>query len=117
MEIRRGDIYIVDFDPNKGADTKVGSEILKKRPAVVLTRNAINNARKTVVVVPLSSSPRAAPPLVVAVPSAGDQSVAVCDQITAVNKATRLGRHVGKLAANDLLAIEEAVREVLGLDT
>ena len=117
MEIQRGHIYLVDFNPSKASETKVGSEILKRRPALVLTRNAFNNARRTVVVVPLSSSPRAAPPLVVSVPSAGEQSVAMCDQVTAINKATRIERHIGKLAANDLRAVESAVREVLGLES
>ena len=40
--IKRGDIYIVDFDPPKGEEFKVGSEILKRRPAVVMSHNAIN---------------------------------------------------------------------------
>ncbi len=39
MEIRRGEIYLVDFDPPRGEELKAGAEILKKRPAVVLTRN------------------------------------------------------------------------------
>ena len=115
MEIRRGEIYLVDFDPTKGEKARAGSEILKKRPAVVLTRNAFNKQRRTIVVVPLSSSPRAAPPLIVAVPSAGRNSVAVCDQLTAVNKTTRIIRSIGKLAPEDLQAIEAAVREVLAL--
>jgi mRNA interferase MazF len=115
MAIQRGDIYLVDFDPSKAIDDKVGSEILKKRPAVVLTVNPFNKLRRTIVVVPLSSSPRAAPPLVVAVPSAGPDSVAVCDQLTTINKETRLLRRMGKLAAEDLRAVEEGVRRVLGL--
>ena len=56
--IRRGDIYIIDFDPPKGEEYKVGSEIMKRRPAVVISRDAINNVRRTVMVVPLSSSPQ-----------------------------------------------------------
>ena len=52
--IRRGDIYIIDFDPPKGEEYKVGSEIMKRRPAVVISRDAINNVRRTVMVVPLS---------------------------------------------------------------
>jgi len=115
MEIRRGEIYLVDFDPLKGEELKAGAEIRKRRHAVVLTRNAFNKQRKTVVVVPLSSSPRAAPPLVIAVPSAGRNSVAVCDQLTTINKATRIIRSMGTLAPEDLRAVEAAVREVLAL--
>lgn len=121
MQIQRGDIYLVDFDPSKSADpaareaaqSKTGSEIFKIRPAVVMSINALNRGRRTVVVVPLSSAPRVAPPLVVGVPSAGEGSTAVCDQITAVNKATRLKRKLGTLSAEDMLAIEQALAEIL----
>ena len=65
--IKRGDIYLVDFDPPKGEELKVGSEIMKRRPAVVVSRDAINKVRRTVMVVPLSSSPQPMP--VFAVPA------------------------------------------------
>ena len=52
MDIRRGDIYLIDFDPTKGIELKAGSEIMKRRPAVVLSRDAINKVRRTVMVVP-----------------------------------------------------------------
>jgi len=51
---------------------------------------------------------------VVATASAGTGSVAVCDQVRAVDKS-RLTRHVGELAMADLRAIEDGVRVVLGL--
>lgn len=117
MEIKRGEIYIVNFDPPKGAEWKVGSEILKLRPAVVISRNGINKSRRTVLVVPLSSSPRAAPPIVIAVPSATtDQfqhSVAVCDQVTAVDKERRLRHRIGELSAADLRAVIEGVKGII----
>ncbi len=121
MQAQRGDIFLVDFEPSKSDDPtrrraerqKAGSEIFKVRPAVVVSINALNRGRKTVVVVPLSSSPREAPPIVVSVPSAGQGSTAVCDQITAVNQSTRLKRKIGSLSAPDLLAIEQALGEIL----
>ncbi len=121
MLVERGDIYLVDFEPSKSDDpavrqvtqNKTGSEIFKVRPAVVMSINALNRGRRTVVVVPLSSAPRVAPPLVVGVPSAGVSSTAICDQITAINKATRLKRKLGTLSAQDLLAIEQALGEIL----
>jgi mRNA interferase MazF len=117
MEIKRGDIYIVDFDPPKGAEWKAGSEILKHRPAVVVSRNGINKSRRTVLVVPLSSSPKAAPPIVVSVPSAATMqfknSVAVCDQITAVDKGRRLKNRVGALSAADLRAVIDGVKQII----
>jgi mRNA-degrading endonuclease toxin of MazEF toxin-antitoxin module len=51
---------------------------------------------------------------VVAAPSVGADSVAVCDQLRAVDKA-RLTRCSGQVAPADLRAIEEGVRAVLEL--
>ena len=56
------------------------------RPAVVVTADALNRARRTVIVVPLAAGPRPRPPIVVATPSAGEGRVAVCDQARAVNE-------------------------------
>jgi mRNA interferase MazF len=108
MDVIRGSIWWVEFDPTRG------SKIRKTRPAVVLTADGLNRARRTVVVVPLSTGPAPRPPIVVSVQSAGDGSVAVCDQIRAVNRS-RLTRNGGVLAREDLRAVEEAVRTVLRL--
>ena len=105
---RRGEVWWVDLDPTRG------SEIRKTRPAVVLTADALNRARRTVVVVPPSTGPATRPPIVVATASAGVGSVAVFDQIRAVDKS-RLSQRVGLLAAVDLRAVEDGVRVVLGL--
>jgi mRNA interferase MazF len=112
--IKRGDIYMVDFDPPKGEEFKVGSEILKRRPAVVISHDAINRARRTVMVVPLTSSPKPVEIFAVPVPSAGTNSVAVCDQVTTINKATRLLNRVGTLSQLDFKLVENGVKEALG---
>jgi len=44
-------VHWVDFDPPKDEEYKVGSEILKRRPAVLISHNAINPARRTVMVI------------------------------------------------------------------
>jgi mRNA interferase MazF len=106
--IRRGDIWWVEFDPTRG------SEIRKTRPAVILTADGLNRARRTVVVVPLSTGPDPHPPIVVAVPSAGPRSVAVCDQVRAVDKR-RLTRGEGRLSAADIGVIEQSLRRILEL--
>lgn len=113
-DIKRSDIYIVDFNPPKGEEYKLGSEILKRCPAVVISHNAINRARRTVMVVPLSSSPRPVEIFAVPVPSAGINSVAVCDQVTTINKATRLLKRVGTLSREDFKLVENGVKEALG---
>ncbi len=108
VQVRRGEVWWVDLDPTRG------SEIRKTRPAVVLTANALNRARRTVVIVPLSTGPSPRPPIVVATPSAGADSVAVCDQVRAVDKG-RLTRCTGQLTVADLREVEIGVRTILEL--
>ena len=78
----------------------------------MLTADGLNRVRRTVVVVPLSRGPEPRPPIVVAVLSAGEESVAVCDQIRAVDR-TRLTREDGAVSREDLRAVENGVRAVL----
>ena len=106
--MRRGEVWWVNFDPSQSM------EIQKCRPAVILTVNALNKARGTVVVVPLSTSAKPRPPIVVALPSAGGNSVAVCDQLCAADKR-RFGKKIGDLSTADLTTLTESMKIVLGL--
>jgi mRNA interferase MazF len=108
VAIHRGSVWWVELDPTRG------SEIRKTRPAVVLSADALNSVRRTVVVVPLSTGPAPHPPVVMAVKSAGEGAVAVCDQIRAVDRS-RLTRAGGVLSPEDLRTIEAGVRAVLRL--
>jgi mRNA interferase MazF len=108
MKIERGEIWWVNLDP------AVGREIRKRRPCVVISASEVNRIRATPVVIPLSSSPEAAPPVVVSVPSAGKDSVAVVDQIRAVDKK-RFMHRAGILADVDLRNLETAAKQILQL--
>jgi mRNA interferase MazF len=106
--MQRGEVWWVNFDPSQG------SEIQKCRPAVILTINAVNKARRTVVVVPLSTAATPQPPVVVPLMFAGQKSVAVCDQIRAIDKR-RVQKRIGALSANDLDTLSNAVKTIIGL--
>jgi mRNA interferase MazF len=108
MKIERGEIWWVNLDP------AVGREIKKRRPCVVISANEVNRIRSTPVVIPLSSSPEAAPPFVLFVPSAGRDSVAVVDQIRAVDKKRFVNR-AGTLGDADLRNWELAAKQILQL--
>jgi mRNA interferase MazF len=105
---RRGEIWWVRLDP------AVGSEIGKTRPCLILSTNIVNERRRTVVVVPLSSSPRPSPPLLIPINCAGRAVVAVTDQIRAIAKE-RLQECVDEISAEDLEAVEAGVRRILEL--
>jgi mRNA interferase MazF len=106
---RRGEIWWAALDPT------VGSEINKTRPCVVISSSVVNQHRRTVVVVPLTSSPRAAPPVLVSVTCSGLPAIAVIDQVRAVAKE-RLVRLIENLSAEHLQSVEDALREILELD-
>lgn len=108
MTPKRGQIWWVNLDP------MVGGEISKQRPCVVISHDTVNKLRRTPVVVPLSNSPKTFPPVVVAMPSAGPDSVAVVDQIRAVDKR-RFVSAKGFLNTEDLEALEKAIGRVLDL--
>ena len=107
MEIKRGFVYWVDLDPTRG------SEIKKKRPCVVIGVDPINRARRTIVVIPFSSSGNEHLPLAITVPCMGKKAIAVIDQIRAVDKSRFLGEcdHLSESALNEL---EKEIRLVLG---
>lgn len=107
--IARGDVYWVDLEPVRG------SEIAKTRPCIVLSIDEINRRRRTVVVVPLTSTPEEASfPLLVAIASAGANSKARTEQLRNVDK-TRLQRRIGRISASDLDRLSQGVSRVLGL--
>ena len=108
MHPKRGEVWWVALDP------VIGSEIAKTRPCVVVTQDLVNQYRRTVVVVPLSSSPSAHPPIMVAVKYAGKAAVAVIDQVRAVSKE-RLRDKMGSLSERDMGAVSAALKEILDL--
>ena len=109
QSILRGRVYWVELDPVRGA------EIAKTRPCVVLSTEEVNDYRRTVIVVPLTTSktPPIAP-LLLATPSMGADSKARIEHICAVDK-TRIKAQVGQMGDEDLAAIEESLRRILRL--
>ena len=108
MNLLRGEVWWVDLEPTRG------SEINKRRPCVVLSVDPLNQRRRTVVVIPLSTSPVAHPPLTVPVNVGGRNAVAVLDQIRATAKE-RFANRMGVLDPAEMDMLEESLREILGL--
>lgn len=102
-EIKRGEIYWAQLDPT------IGAEIQKTRPVVVMSNSSINKARRTVVVVPLSTS---APVIQYINVGLTGGSTARCDHIRAIDKS-RLGKKIGVLSSKDLDAILDALKKIL----
>ena len=104
--VARGEVWWVSLDPAQG------SEIKKTRPCVVLTHDTLNQLRRTVVVVPLSTAAKPHPPITVPVTCQGQPAVAVVDQIRAVAKH-RLKSKLEAMTSDDLVAISKAISTIL----
>jgi mRNA interferase MazF len=110
----RGDIYRVRPDPIEG------SEQAGARPAVIVSRDAINRHSPVVVISPLTSVvnvQRSYPSdVLVRAPEGGlkDDSVVLTLQVRAVAK-TRLGERLGKLESTTMQAVAQAMRITLDI--
>jgi mRNA interferase MazF len=107
-EMKRGEIWWVDFDPS------IGSEVKKRRPAVIISNDASNAAQSRVQVVPLMSASGRIYPWEAPVQLGRTPSKAMADQVRTVAKAG-LSSRAGATSARELRAIENAVRFQLGL--
>lgn len=106
--MKRGEVWWVEFDP------LVGSEIRKKRPAVIVSNDAANRNLARVVVVPLTSNTERQYPGEAVVTVNEQHSKAMADQIMAADKS-RLNVQMGKLSKVDMLAVEDAIKLHLAL--
>lgn len=110
---RRGHIYDVSFDP------VVGSEIGKRRPALIVSNDLNNEYSQTVTVVPLTGQPGGRTyPFEVLIPHgiAGltSDSRAKCNQVRTVDKS-RLVVYRGALTHRYMLEVEKALKVHLNI--
>jgi len=106
--IKRGDIWWICL----GAST--GGEIIKDRPAVVMSNDASNLHLNRVQVVPFSRQIDKIYPCEALVSLDEVQCKAMADQIMTISKS-RLINKAGVLNPKELVAVEAAVRIQLGL--
>ena len=109
MAYERGNIYRIDLEPTRGSEQQG-----KARPCVILSVSPLNARLRNIGVVPLSSSGKLLPPMIVSVPSAGENSVALCHQLRTIDKI-RVGKFIGELSVADMKLVEDGVRQVYGL--
>ncbi len=110
----RGEVYLLRLDPTEG------SEQAGTRPALVVSRDALNQASPVIVVCPLTDAShvsRLYPSDVrVAAPQGGltRDSVVLTSQVRAVAK-TRLLRRLGNLPPDTMRQVEQALKMTLDL--
>lgn len=106
--MRRGEVWWVQFDP------AIGSEITKRRPAVIVSNDSANRNLARVIVVPLTSNTNRQYPSEAVVTVDGKSSKAMADQIMAADKS-RLKEQLGALSKAEMQAVEDAIKVHLAL--
>jgi mRNA interferase MazF len=108
----RGEVWEVNLNPT------IGREQAGRRPALVVSVNALNSGpRGLVVVLPVTGTARGLPSHVPVAPPEGGltkPSVIMTEQVRAVSK-DRLGRRLGSVAPATVAQVEQILRIVLGL--
>lgn len=92
--VRRGDVFLVNLDPTRGA------EIKKTRPCVVVSPDELNAHLRTCIVAPLTTG-RHSYPFRLACRFGGRTGHVVLDQVRTVDQE-RLVRRLGKLPLSTL---------------
>ncbi|MCL4869267.1 MAG: type II toxin-antitoxin system PemK/MazF family toxin [Anaerolineae bacterium] len=111
-QIKRGDIFSIDFDPVRG------SEQGKVRPALVIQNDIGNMYSPTIIVAPISTGENSKFRVNVEIktPEGGlaNNSLVLLNQIRTVDRS-RLGQYWGRLTGETMQKIDRAIEISLGL--
>jgi mRNA interferase MazF len=110
---RRGEVFLVNFDPT------IGAEIRKTRPALVLQNDLANRNSPVTIVAAITSKfelPTYPTEVLIRVPEGGLKvdSVALLNQIRTIDR-TRLVKRLGVLRTDTMDKVERAIQISLGI--
>ncbi|MCS5697329.1 type II toxin-antitoxin system PemK/MazF family toxin [Desulfofundulus thermocisternus] len=113
MEIKRGDVFLVDFNPARG------SEQAGFRPAVVVQNNVGNRYSPTVIVAAITTAVSKVYPFLVRL-KAGEgglekESAVNTAQVLTIDKS-RLVKKLGGLPKEKMSEVDRALKISLGLE-
>lgn len=113
MEVKRGDIVLVDLDPTQG------SEQGKTRPAVIIQNDVGNKHAPTTILAPVTSSYDKIYPVNVELKNDNTalkkDSVALLNQIRTISIKHRIIEVIGEVSEEKMKEIDRAIEISLGL--
>lgn len=107
--MKRGEIYYINSIMAKGSEQKSG------RPGIIVSNDKANEHSDVVEIVYLTTKHKGDLPTHVTIRATGVNSIALCEQITSVDKS-RIGDYRGKVSAAEMLNLEIALAISLGID-
>lgn len=115
--MRRGDVFWAELTPRSG------SEQTGRRPVIVVSHNGFNQVPnwKSIIVVPISTSTSQAkrslttPVLPVGTASLSTSSVALCHQVTTLDRS-KFREKLGELPADVMNSVEDGLKAALDLE-
>lgn len=114
--MKRGDIYWAELAPRSG------SEQSGRRPVIIVSHDAFNEAPnwRSIIVVPISTSPRQARrgPTTVALPEGAGglvrDSIALCHQVTTLDRR-KLAEFIGATPHDRMAEVDTALKNAQAL--
>jgi len=113
--LTRGEIWVVDWSPGRG------SEQLGRRPALIIQNDQGNHARNYPNTIVATISTKGQPfHFHVAIRKSRlnglkEDSFVKCEQLMTISKGRLIGRSWGKLSADEMKRVDDAIRISLGL--
>lgn len=107
--IKRGDMFWINFDPSTGTETK------KKRPGLVCSHDDMNENSSRVIVAPITSNQKKVYSFEYAITGYSFvNGKAMIDQLKAIDKS-RIGDKIGSMLLKEMNEIDLIIKFVLGL--
>lgn len=117
MQIKRGDIVLVDLKGSEGNET--ANDVKgNPRPCLVVQNDRGNYASSTTIVAPINTRPKSLPVHVELTPAdmgdAGTNSIIHCEQLRTIDES-RIVRVLKPISAEKMDEVDQALKISLGL--
>lgn len=114
MNIKRGDIVVIDLEP------VVGSEQGKIRPCLIIQNDLGNASSPTTIIAAITSRIKKEYPFTVYVPeregNLPKDSLILCNHIRTISVGDRIQKKLGTLNQNTMNKVDEALKVSLALE-
>lgn len=101
---------------NVNLDPTIGSEISKKRPALIISPREMNANLATIIIAPITSTDKASYPTRIKLDAVNNRRVSgniALDQLRTIDKKRILSDPIGKLTASEISRLKTVLKNML----